>query len=218
MFGLDTLFPPGTTTGGVLSSSNPNYAVFPAGGRNFNSSSPKARRSPTTNLPSYQEAIQNSLGVQSPPPVTTFNANELLNGHHELSSPVNITQHQVHRKISSPNIEDSLLPSPGSPMRVDNDDMDLFQRTVLDANGYRRDSFGDFRTQDVRSNSLYHVNPSDIFGNPQVGSNDVRLIKQEDTGLPFLDMDVAAAEFAESMDFSMTGDSGISMSAISFSQ
>ncbi len=98
-------------------------------------------------------------------------------------------------------------------MRVDNDDIDLLQRSVLDANGYRRDSFENFRNQNVQNNSIYHVNPSDIFGNP----SDTRLIKQEDTGIPFLDMDTAAAEFVESMDFGIAGDSGISMSGITFS-
>jgi hypothetical protein len=146
--------------------------------------------------------------VQSPTS-GTFNTNELLNGYHDHTSPVNITHPQ--RKISSPNIEDGVLPISGSPMRVDSDDVDLLQRSVLDANGYRRDSFENFRTQNVQNNSIYHVNPSDIFGNP----TDTRLIKQEDTGMSFLDMETAAADFAESMDFGMAGDS---MSGITFSQ
>jgi hypothetical protein len=99
-------------------------------------------------------------------------------------------------------------------MRVDADDIDLLQRSVLDASGYRRNSFEAFRNHNVQNNSIYHVSPSDIFGNP----SDARLIKQEDAGLPFLDMETAAAEFADSMDFGIPGDSGISMSGITFTQ
>ena len=212
---LDTLFPSSTAAGSALTSSSPNlnaYAPFPSGGRHYSSSSPKAPRSPTVNLPSYQEAVQNSVCVQSPS-AGNFNTNELLNGYHDHSSPVNISHPQ--RKVSSPNMDDSMLLSPGSPMRVDNDDIDLLQRSVLDAGGFRRNSFENFRNHNVHNNSIYHVNPSDIFGNP----SDARLIKQEDTGIPFLDMETAAAEFAESMDFGITGDSGISMSGgITFTQ
>lgn len=201
----DSLFPPNTAADSALTTSTPNlsnYSSFPCGGTTYSSSSPKAPRSPTTNLPTYQEALQNSICVQSPTAGSAFNNNELLNGYHE---PVS------QRKISSPNVEDSLLASPGSPMRVDNDDVGLLTRSVLDANGYRRDSFENFRTQNVQDNSIYHVNPSDIFGNPR----ETRLIKQEDTTLPFLDMETA--EFAESMDFGITGDAGI-LSGITFSQ
>ena len=99
-------------------------------------------------------------------------------------------------------------------MRVDSDDMELLQRSVLEANGYRRDSFENFRTQNVQNDSVYHVNPSDIFGNP----NDGRFIKQESSGLQFLDMETAAADFAESMDFTMPGDSAIPISGYNICQ
>ena len=210
---LDTLFPSNTAAGSVLASSTPNlnaYSSFPAGGRHYNNSSPKAPRSPTNSLPSYREAIQNSLCVQSTN-TGNFNSNEVLNGYHDNASPLNINQPQ--RKISSPNLDENILASPGSPMRVDTDDMDLLQRSVLDANGYRRDSFENFRSQNVQNNSLYHVDPSDIFGNP----SEARFIKQEDPGLVFLDMETAAAEFAESMDFGMVGESNVPMSGIPFS-
>ena len=210
---LDTLFPANTAAGSALASSTPNLNnySFPAGGRHYSSSSPKAPRSPTNSLPSYREAIQNSHCVQSTN-TGNFNSNEVLNGYHEHSSPVNINQPQ--RKISSPNLDENLLTSPGSPMRVDTDDIDLLQRSVvLEANGYRRDSFENFRSPNVQNNSLYHVDPSDIFGNP----SEARFIKQEDTGLAFLDMETAAAEFAESMDFGMVGESNVPMSGIPFS-
>lgn len=103
-------------------------------------------------------------------------------------------------------------------MRVDTEDMDLLQRGVLDANGYRRDSFnmGELRTHDVRNNSLYHVNPNAIFGNPVGFSGDPRAVKQEDgLAVSFLDID-HAGDFPDSMDFGI--DAGISMNGITFSQ
>ena len=116
-------------------------------------------------------------------------------------------------------MEENILLNPGSPMRVDSEDMDLLQRQALDANGCRGDSFnmGELRTHDLRNNSLYHVNPSAIFGNPVMHSGDSRTVKQED-GLPasFLDMD-PTGDFSDTMDFSVGADSSLSMNGITYS-
>ena len=217
---VDALYP--STPGSISSSSSPNMNIFPfQHGRPFNSgSSPKGPRSPTSGLPTYQEAVQNSFCVQSPTGNSNFNTNDLLNGcHNEQSLPVNIRQHSPgHTKVSSPHLEDNLLVSAGSPMRVDGEDMDLLQRGVLDANGYRRDSLntGELRTHDMRNNCLYNpVNPSAIFGTPAFPSGDLRMVKQEDGCGIFLDID-STGEFPDSMDFGMSNDSGISLSSITF--
>lgn len=207
LFNLDSLFTPSTGSGGLLRAASPNmnaFSPFPSGTERCCISSPKRARSPSTNPPSYQEALQSSLNV---PATTTgsFTSDELLNGYHEHTSSVISSLPQA--KLSSPSIEDSI----GSPMRVDNDDIDLLQRSVLDTNGFRRNSFENFRTPNMQNNSIYHVNPCDIFGNP----TDTRWIKQEGSELSFLDTGTAAAELAESMDFAMSAES---MSGVTFSQ
>lgn len=219
ILGVDALYP--ATPGSISSSSGTNMNTFQSlqHGRLFNSCpSPKRSRSPTSNLPTYQEAVQHSFCVQSPTGTSNFNTNDLLNGYnHEQTSAVNIRQ-APPGKVSSSDLEDNLIVSPGSPMRVDGEDVDLLQRGVLGVNGYRRDSLntGELRTHEVRSNSLYPVNPNVIFGTPLSPSGDLRALKQED-GLAFLDID-PTVEFPDSMDFGMGTETGISIGGMTFIQ